>query len=341
MQSLKYVIILIIAVFFLMSCGDKYKLDLTSPKSIKTNQNLNVGVTEKNNNPIDSVRYYLDGKRLPSDTNIDISKNKLGKHALSATIFYGDQQKKLTNTLYIFAAKTPEIYTYEVINEYPHDKNAFTQGFEYYNGFLYESTGQIGESSLRKVEISTGKVVQKIDLDKQIFGEGMTIFNDKIFLLTWQNKKGLVFDLETFEKEKEFNYNQSKEGWGLTHNAEKLIKSDGTERLWYLNPETGVEENFIEAYTIDRAVDKLNELEYIKGKIYANKWQKNSIVIINAKTGAVEGIVDVKGLQTKAGRSGDEFVLNGIAYDTVNDRLFVTGKDWDKVFEIKLLKKQD
>jgi len=340
MQSLKYTITFFIAVFFIVSCSDKYKFVLTSPKTIKINQNLNVGVTEENNNPIDSVRFYLDGKRLSFDTDIDISDNKLGKHALSATVFYGDQQKKLTNTLYIYATNAPEIYTYEVINEYPHDKNAFTQGLEYYNGYLYESTGQLGESSLRKVEISTGKVVQKIDLDKEIFGEGMTIYNNKIFLLTWRNNKGFVFNLETFEKEREFNYNQSKEGWGLTHNAEKLIKSDGTERLWYLNPETGDEENFIEAYTIDRAVDKLNELEYIDGKIYANKWQKNSIVIINAITGAVEGIADLKGLQTKAGRSGDEFVLNGIAHDTVNDRLFVTGKDWDKLFEIKLMKKQ-
>lgn len=340
MQSLKYTITFFIAVFFIVSCSDKYKFVLTSPKTIKINQNLNVGVTEENNNPIDSVRFYLDGKRLSFDTDIDISDNKLGKHALSATVFYGDQQKKLTNTLYIYATNAPEIYTYEVINEYPHDKNAFTQGLEYYNGYLYESTGQLGESSLRKVEISTGKVVQKIDLDKEIFGEGMTIYNNKIFLLTWRNNKGFVFNLETFEKEREFNYNQSKEGWGLTHNAEKLIKSDGTERLWYLNPETGDEENFIEAYTIDRAVDKLNELEYIDGKIYANKWQKNSIVIINAITGAVEGIADLKGLQTKAGRSGDEFVLNGIAHDTVNDRLFVTGKDWEKVFEIKLMKKQ-
>jgi len=340
MQSIKYTITLLIAVFFIGSCSDKYKFVLTSPKTIKINQNLNVGVAEENNNPIDSVRYYLDGKRLSSDTDIDISDNKLGKHALSATVFYGDQQKKLTNTLYIYANNAPEIYTYEVINEYPHDKNAFTQGLEYYNGYLYESTGQIGESSLRKVEITTGKVIQKIDLDKEIFGEGMTIFNDKIFLLTWRNNKGLIFNLETFEKEKEFNYNQSREGWGLTHNAEKLIKSDGTERLWYLNPETGDEENFIEAYTIDRSVDQLNELEYIDGKIYANKWQKNSIVIINAITGAVEGIVDVKGLQTMAGRNGDEFVLNGIAYDTVNDRLFVTGKDWEKLFEIKLKKKQ-
>ena len=340
MQSLKYTITFFIAVFFIVSCSDKYKFVLTSPKTIKINQNLNVGVTEENNNPIDSVRYYIDGKRLSFDTDIDISDNKLGKHALSATVFYGDQQKKLTNTLYIYATNAPEIYTYEVINEYPHDKNAFTQGLEYYNGYLYESTGQLGESSLRKVEISTGKVVQKIDLDKEIFGEGMTIYNNKIFLLTWRNNKGFVFNLETFEKEREFNYNQSKEGWGLTHNAEKLIKSDGTERLWYLNPETGDEENFIEAYTIDRAVDKLNELEYIDGKIYANKWQKNSIVIINAITGAVEGIADLNGLQTKAGRSGDEFVLNGIAHDTVNDRLFVTGKDWDKLFEIKLMKKQ-
>jgi len=340
MQSLKYTITFFIAVFFIVSCSDKYKFVLTSPKTIKINQNLNVGVTEENNNPIDSVRYYIDGKRLSFDTDIDISDNKLGKHALSATVFYGDQQKKLTNTLYIYATNAPEIYTYEVINEYPHDKNAFTQGLEYYNGYLYESTGQLGESSLRKVEISTGKVVQKIDLDKEIFGEGMTIYNNKIFLLTWRNNKGFVFNLETFEKEREFNYNQSKEGWGLTHNAEKLIKSDGTERLWYLNPETGDEENFIEAYTIDRAVDKLNELEYIDGKIYANKWQKNSIVIINAITGAVEGIADLNGLQTKAGRSGDEFVLNGIAHDTVNDRLFVTGKDWEKVFEIKLMKKQ-
>ena len=340
MQSLKYVFTFVIAIFLLESCGDKYKLSLTSPKSIKISQNLNVGVSEKNNNPIDSVRYYLDGKRLPSDTNIDISDNKLGKHALSATVFHGDKQKKLTNTLYIFAANAPEIYTYKVINEYPHDKNAFTQGMEYYNGFLYESTGQLGESSVRKVELKTGKVLQKLDLDKKYFGEGMTIFNNKIFLLTWRNNKGLIYDLETFKKEKEFNYGQSKEGWGLTHSSEKLIKTDGTEKIWFLDPITQNESYFIEAYTNNRKVADLNEVEYINGKIFANKWQQNSIVIINSVTGAVEIIVDLKGLQSKAGQSGDEFVLNGIAYDAETDRLFVTGKDWNKVFEIKLLKKQ-
>lgn len=340
MRSLKYVTSFLISLFFLMSCGDEYKLNLNSPKTIKTNQILNFEVTEKNNNPIDSVRYYLDGQRLPSNSNIDISEIKLGKHALSATVFYGDQQKKLTNTIHFFAASSPEIYTYEVVNEYPHDNDAFTQGLEFHNGFLYESTGQIGESSLRKVEINSGKVLKKIMLDKEFFGEGMTIFNSKIFLLTWRNNKGFVFDLETFEKEKEFNYNQSKEGWGLTHNSEMLIKTDGTEKIWFLDPSTQKENYFIEAYTDKRKVSDLNEVEFIDGKIYANKWQQNSIVIINSETGAVEGIADLKGLQTKAGRSGDEFVLNGIAYDNENDRLFVTGKDWKKVFEIKLSKKQ-
>ena len=340
MRSLKYVTSFLISLFFLMSCGDEYKLNLNSPKTIKTNQILNFEVTEKNNNPIDSVRYYLDGQRLPSNSNIDISEIKLGKHALSATVFYGDQQKKLTNTIHFFAASSPEIYTYEVVNEYPHDNDAFTQGLEFHNGFLYESTGQIGESSLRKVEINSGKVLKKIMLDKEFFGEGMTIFNSKIFLLTWRNNKGFVFDLETFEKEKEFNYNQSKEGWGLTHNSEMLIKTDGTEKIWFLDPSTQKENYFIEAYTDKRKVSDLNEVEFIDGRIYANKWQQNSIVIINSETGAVEGIADLKGLQTKAGRSGDEFVLNGIAYDNENDRLFVTGKDWKKVFEIKLSKKQ-
>jgi len=336
---MKKVLIIVLTISFLASCGSTYKLKLTSPKTVKVNQKLTISVSDKDNNPIDSVRYYLDGVRLSSNTDIDISDKKLGKHAISATIFYGDKQKKLTNSIHFYNDKTPEIYTYEVINEFPHDKNAFTQGFEFHNDFLYESTGQKGESSLRRVELTTGKVLQKFDLDKAYFGEGMTIFNDKIYFLTWQSKKGFVFNLETFEQIKEFNYNQSKEGWGLTHNKDKIIKTDGSERIWFLDPESLNEDSFIEAYTDTRKVEDLNEIEYIDGRIYANKWQKNSILIINSKTGAVEGIADLKGLQTKAGQTGNDHVLNGIAYDAENDRLFVTGKDWDKVFEIKLHKK--
>jgi len=328
----------LLLLLFFTSCGNEYKLSLISPKDLKVSEKLTLSVNEKNNKRIDSIRYYLDGKRIKEAANsiVDI---KLGKHAVSATIFYEGKQKQLTNTIHFFAATSPEIYTYEIINEFPHDENAFIQGLEFYKGFLYESTGQYGESSLRKVEIETGKVVQKLDLDKQFFGEGMTIYKDKVYMLTWKKMMGFVFNLETFEKEKEFAYNQSKEGWGLTHSKDRLIKSDGTERVWFLNAETQKEESHIEAYTIDRKVDQLNELEYIKEKIYANKWQMSSIIIINPKTGAVEGIADLKGLQDKAGQKGTDNVLNGIAYDVDNDRLFVTGKRWNTLFEIKLKKK--
>ncbi len=339
-KNLKSNSLALICLLILGSCGNAYQLKLTSPKTIQIHQKLSVTVSESKGSPIDSVRYYIDGKRLVSGSDIVLTDKKLGKHAISATIFYGDKQKKLTNTIHFFNAKKPAIYTYTIVNEYPHDKNAFTQGLEYYNGFLYESTGHKGESSLRKVEIKTGKVLQKIDLDKQFFGEGMTIFNGKVYMLTWQNKKGFVFNLETLEKESEFAYNQSKEGWGLTHNDKFMIKSDGSERLWFLNGETANEDSYIEVYTNDRKVDKLNELEYFNGKIYANKWQKNSIVIINPENGAVVGLANLKGLQKKTGQKGDDHVLNGIAYDAENDRLFVTGKDWNTLFEIKLTKKQ-
>ena len=322
-----------------MSCGTKYTLKLISPKTIKINQELNLSVSEKNHQKIDSVQYYLDGNRLLTNNKLTISDKKLGKHAVSATVFYGEKQKKLTNTIFFMSDSSPNIYNYEVINEYPHDKEAFTQGLEYYDGFLYESTGQYGKSSLRKVELATGKVLKKVDLAKEYFGEGMTIYNGKIYMLTWRSKKGFIYNLETLKREGEFNYNKSKEGWGLAHNENKLIKTDGTERIWFLNTKTLAEESYIEAYTDKRKVDNLNEVEYIHGKIYANKWQKNSIVIINATSGAIEGIVNLKGLQTKAGQKGDNNVLNGIAYDAENDRLFVTGKDWGKLFEIKLIKK--
>ncbi len=321
------------------SCGNNYKFELISPKTIQINKPLKIEVKEKKGNLIDSIQYFIDGKQITNTSSIDISNYRLGKHAISATVYYTGEQKKLNNTIYFLAAKRPDVYKYEVINSYPHDKEAFTQGFEYYNGFFYESTGQRGKSTLRKVEMETGKVLQKIELDRKYFAEGMTIFNNKIYQLTWQKNVGFVYDLETFELEKTFNYQQSKQGWGLTHDGEKFIKTDGTEKMWFLNIESLEEESFIETYTNKRKAEKLNELEYIDGKIYANIWQQNSILIVNPVNGAIEGIAVLKGLQKKAGQSGDNNVLNGIAYDKENDRLFVTGKKWNKVFEIKLMKR--
>ena len=329
----------ILTLVLLQSCGDKYKLKLKSPKTIPVNKTLSFSVSEKNGLPLDSVAYFLDGKRVDNPDSVDISGYRLGQHAVAATVYFEGKERKLTNTIFFMADHPPVIYTYEIVNEYPHDPKAFTQGFEFYKGFIYESTGQYGRSSLRKVELETGKVLKKIDIPKEYFAEGMTIFNNKIYQLTWLKKKGFIYDLETFEKIREFDYNLSKEGWGLTHNEKKLIKTDGTDKIWFLDPETLKEEYFIETYTDKRKAEKLNELEYINGQIYANIWQQNSILIVNPENGAIEGIINLKGLQEKAGQSGEDNVLNGIAYDQENDRLFVTGKDWNKVFEIKVIKK--
>lgn len=329
-----------IIALFLIGCGNPYKLKLSSPKTISIHQKLTVSVSEKDNKPIDSIRYYLDGTLLTSNSDISIADKRLGKHAISATVFYGDRQKQLTNTITFLATNQPDIYNYEIVNEYPHDEKAFTQGLEFHNGFIYESTGQYGESTLRKVKLETGEVVQKVNLENKYFGEGITIIGDKILQLTWQAKKGFIYKIEDFTLEKEFFYGASKEGWGLAHDGTRLIKTDGTERIWFLNVNDQKEEGFIEAYTNDRKVDKLNEIEYINDKIYSNKWQQNSILIINPKNGAIEGIANLKGLQTRAGQKGNDNVLNGIAYDAENDRLFVTGKRWNKLFEIKLKKKQ-
>ncbi|MGB0880755.1 MAG: glutaminyl-peptide cyclotransferase, partial [Polaribacter sp.] len=242
------------------------------------------------------------------------------------------------------ADKPYETYTFKIVNSYPHDTKAYTQGLEYYKGFLYETTGRKGQSTLRKVDIKTGKVLQKIDLDKKYFGEGMTIVNDKIIWLTWQNKKGFVYDLKTFQQEEEFEYDKSKEGWGLTHNESELIKSDGTHKIWFLDATTKKEKRYIQVYNHKQSIPYLNELEYVNGKIYANYWKNPLIAIINPSSGIVEGIANLSGLKKEMEKTqkltDEDDVLNGIAYDKASNRIFVTGKNWGKLFEIELIKKQ-
>ena len=330
----------------LISCKSEYKFVLKTPKKIPSNQNLTISLTEKNNNKIDSVHFFIDSKKLKTENlslSTSISKYKLGKHIITALVFYENKSKKVIKPVYFMADSAPEIYTYKIINTFPHDPKAYTQGLEYHNGYLYESTGRKGTSSIRKVEIKTGKVLQQVDLEAKYFGEGITLFNNKIYQLTWQSGVGFVYDLKTFKREKEFKYTKSREGWGLTHNGKQLIKSDGTERIWFLNPETLAEKSYIEAYTNKQKVEELNELEYINGKIYANRWQLNSLIIIDPNSGKVDGVANLNSLKTRIEHEQyiddvDE-VLNGIAYDKEHDRLFVTGKLWSKLYEIKLIKK--
>jgi glutamine cyclotransferase len=221
----------------------------------------------------------------------------------------------------------------KLVRTYPHDPHAFTQGLEYYGGHLYESTGIAGQSTLRKVALSTGEVIQKVSLPPQYFGEGLTIFHGKIYQLTWLSKKGFIYDLRSFRQIGEFPYET--EGWGLTHDDRSLIMSDGTNKIRYIDPVTFSVTRTIEVYAGGEGVANLNELEYVKGEILANIWHSPRIARVDPRSGQVLAWIDLTSIVSKE-RHGDESVLNGIAYDKTGDRLFVTGKNWSKLFEIKI-----
>ena len=346
MRIFSHLSLLLFGLLLLNSCNkEDYKFKLNSPKKISFGEVATISFKQLKGTKIDSLHIYANNQNISKKNTISINSANIGigKHTITALAFSPGEVHKVINTIEVLANHAPSVYNYKIINTYPHDKKAYTQGLEFYNGFLYETTGRRGQSWLRKVALTTGKVLQEQKLDKQYFGEGMTIFNNVIYWLTWQANKGFTFNLEDFNPTGEFKYTNSIEGWGLTHNDTELIKSDGTNKIWFLDPITKKEKRNIQAYTNKQSVDKLNELEYVNGKIYANKWQQNSIVIINPENGTIEGVIDLNGLKDmvakdqKLDKSDD--VLNGIAYDKQNNRLFVTGKHWGKLFEIELIKK--
>ena len=225
--------------------------------------------------------------------------------------------------------------TYTVVNTFPHDPAAFTQGLVFKNGLLYESTGRVGQSSVRTVELTTGRVLSKVDIPSPYFAEGLTLLNGKLFQLTWQNQKGFLYDPISLASLGEFAY--SGEGWGLTDNGSSLIQSNGSNILAFLNPDTLQIEKTIAVFDNGKPLVNLNELEYVRGEIYANIWHSDKIARIDPATGTLLGWIDLTGLFPASERPEAEAVLNGIAYDAPNDRLFVTGKLWPKLFEIKLV----
>jgi glutamine cyclotransferase len=230
---------------------------------------------------------------------------------------------------------TPAAWTYKVVNTFAHDPKAFTQGLVFEDGFLYEGTGLYGKSELRKVELETGNVLQQHNLPDEFFGEGITIYGDCIIQLTLKSKIGFVYNKETFELQREFSY--PTEGWGLTHDDKYLIMSDGTPMLYFLNPETFKQNHKIMVLDQDSPVWGLNELEYIDGQIYANVWPTERIVRIDQETGEVIGWIDMEGILDQKDHNKPVDVFNGIAYDPVGRRLFVTGKFYPKLYEIKLV----
>ncbi|HVV54868.1 MAG TPA: glutaminyl-peptide cyclotransferase [Mucilaginibacter sp.] len=320
--------------------------------SYKSGDTVTVKVSYPPGTKVDSVVYLVDSARIVSkkDTSAITLKTDtflLGPRVVTARVYQGGKDQETSTNIVLLAPKAPEAYTYQVEKVYPHDTTCYTEGLLYQDGFLYESgggyldppPGQIkdGQSSLRKVDLATGKVVKKVMVDPKVFAEGISIVGNKIIQLTWTQKIGYVYDKDTFKLLNTFNNNVGAEGWGLCFDGKKLYMDDSTNRIWFLNKDNYRAIGYIDVYDDKGPVNQINELEYIDGKIYANVWQTNDIVVIDPKTGAVIEKIDLTDLYPEDKRNASADVLNGIAYDAQGKRIFITGKKWDKLFQVKFM----
>jgi glutamine cyclotransferase len=342
-MSLKQLYISLLFSIGLISCDDLNKSandnfsieNNTLNKIIYNNDTLKLDIKNHKNKIIDSVIYKMNNKIIPDF--LILKDVTLGEKIIKATIFSEDNKQVLINKITVLNSKTPKIYSYEVVNIYDHDITSYTQGIEFDRDILYESTGQYGESKLRALDYKNNKVLKNIDLSSSYFGEGLTILNNKIYQLTWKEGRGLIYDLNKFKYIDSFNYGQSNEGWGLCNDGVNLYKTDGSENIWILNSKSQSEEGFIQAYTNKGKLTNLNELEWVEGKIYANRYQKNGVAIIDPENGAIEAVIDFKGLKKYVTKHNGLDVLNGIAYNKKRKTIFVTGKRWDKLFEVRII----
>jgi glutamine cyclotransferase len=321
-------------------------INLVSPEEnagLKLNGNFSVSLsTVKSSNPPDSVRIYFDGrsvvtlKRSPWEYTVPPSfTSKTGRKALKIVAYKsGEASQTIARFLVVYSDVPPKRNGYRVIKAYPHDREAFTQGLVYENGLIYEGTGQEARSSLRKVKLETGEVVNQLEMGSQFFGEGIALFDERIYQLTWQSKVGFVYDKSSFKLLNKIYY--PTEGWGLTTMGDKLVMSDGTNILYFMDPGSFTAISSIEVYDNKSKVMQLNELEYINGEIWANIWMTDLIVRIDPSSGKVIAYIDLKGLLNDPSTDTKVNVLNGIAYDQSGKRIFVTGKNWPTLFEIKI-----
>jgi glutamine cyclotransferase len=262
-----------------------------------------------------------------------LKDQKLGYQNLKALVYYEGENSEATARIELVSNVQPKLLQYKIVNTYPHDTAAFTEGLEFYKDTLYESTGQKGSSFFRKYDYKTGKIYKQVDLDSKYFGEGITFLNDKLYQLTWQEKTGFIYNANTLKLEKTFAYDKDIEGWGMTNDGKYIYQTDKTEKIWKMDPDTQKMIDYINVYSGESKIKSINELEWINGKIYTNVWQKDAIAVVNPSNGAVEGILDLSGLRKLTKTTPDD-VLNGIAYNPKTKTIFVTGKNWDKLFEI-------
>ncbi len=291
---------------------------------------------------IDSVKVFFDGRFVtllttaPWECPVGSSFTGLtGRRSVKAVAYTKEKSQSVTRFVIVYSDIVPKRYSYKVINSYPHDSEAFTQGLFYDNGMLYEGTGQETGSSLREVELETGKVLRQHNLDPSLFGEGITLFKDRIYQVTWRNKVGFVYNRSDFRVLNKIYFQT--EGWGLTTMNDRIIMSDGSNVLYFHEPEMFNAASRIEVYDNEKKVDQLNELEYIDGEIWANIWQTDLIARIDPLSGKVNSYIDMSPLYPEAKRREvNADVLNGIAWDAQGLRIFVTGKRWPKLYEIKI-----
>ncbi|MTG99377.1 glutaminyl-peptide cyclotransferase [Myroides albus] len=365
MKRYNFLITLSLGISFI-SCSNKKNLeknvisiDTTQLKQVySANEDAKFTLKTVENAEIDSVAYFLDNVKIGTSKHNEIlthslKKENLGKKEVKAIAYADNKSREFTYKIEIISSINPIEYDYKIIKTYSHDQEAYTQGLEFYKGVLFESTGngeggftttdgrgtgKKGKSSVRKVDYKTGKVTQINELDDIIFGEGCTILNNKLYQLTYLNKEAYIYNIETLEREKSLKYFADIEGWGLTNDGTHLYMSDGTEKIYKVNPDTFELLSSISVYSPKGALPHINELEWVNGKIYANVYGYNSIVIIDPQTGAIEGMVNFNDLLNMTTYHADRDVMNGIAYNPETKTFFLTGKNWDKMFEVQIIK---
>jgi len=349
-------IVLLYTAVILTACNDKPEAsDVLAPEPPPFNA-VNTGKTINSGN-VSDIRVKLDPDKLSSIKILINGKEVLNEKAEKELISYqwntrdyklgvydiefigtlvnGKTRKQRLEKV-LLASRAPEQKKVRIIKEFPHDRKAYTQGLEFHENILLEGTGNRGESNLRKVNFSTGKVLQQVDLEGKYFGEGITLFNNKIYQITYTAKKGFVYSLDSLKTLSSFDYNtNSGEGWGLTHDDTHLIMTDGTQRIYFLDPETYVVEKTLDAYTHQGPISNLNELEYVDGKIYANIYTTNQAVKIDANSGMIETVYDLTELRSNLPDNNVDY-LNGLAYNKTTDKWYATGKYWPTLFEIAL-----
>jgi len=312
-------------------------------------QEIPVKVILPTSEKVDSIQYLIDSVRISSRkdtlaTKLKTDSLKLGFKLITAKVFSEGKVNEVSTNVVLLAAKAPEVLTYVVEKTYPHDTTSYTEGLQYVDGYLYESTGEKGKSHLLKTDVANGKILQSVKLDSMYFGEGLAVIGDKIIQLTWQEKVGFIYDKVTFKQLGKFNYNWGKEGWGMCFDGTTAYNNDSSNRIFMLNKDTYQPKGFIDVYDDKGPINEINEMEYIDGKIYANIYTTDTIIVIDPKSGAVLQTVDLKNLYPLSSRPASiaadpgNNVLNGIAWDSFGKRLFITGKKWDKMFQVKFMK---